>query len=128
MEFENNAFFWQKVDTLLLLSDEVIDRPKGSAHPQYKNLIYPTDYGYIKDSLSSTEQHIPVYVGSSESGKVEALVVCVDILKKELDVKFLVSCTKEEQLDILRFLNQTDNQKTVIIRRGKEIPDWAQDN
>lgn len=26
----------------------VVDRPLGTAHPKYKNLIYGLNYGYIK--------------------------------------------------------------------------------
>ena len=45
--FENNAFFWQKLDTLFLSSKLVIDRPKNTCHYKYSNLIYPVDYGYL---------------------------------------------------------------------------------
>ena len=33
--------------------------------------------------------------------------------------------TKAEEDLILRFLNQTDFQKTILIRRGNEIPEWG---
>jgi inorganic pyrophosphatase len=56
---------------------------------------------------------------------ITALVVAADILAKELDVKVLVGCTDEEVDDVLRFLNQTDYQKTVLIRRGRDIPSWG---
>ena len=36
-ELENNAFFWQKLDTLMFSSDCTIDRPKGSTHFKYSN-------------------------------------------------------------------------------------------
>ena len=38
-EIENNALFWQKVDTLVLSSSIQIDYPKGSKHKQFTNLI-----------------------------------------------------------------------------------------
>ena len=37
---ENNATFWQKLDTILLSSNITIDRPKGTCHFKYKNLIW----------------------------------------------------------------------------------------
>lgn len=40
-ELENNIYFWQKLDTLMLSGKLVIDRPKNSAHPDYPNMIYP---------------------------------------------------------------------------------------
>ena len=127
MEFENNAYFWQKLDTLCMSSGIKIDRPKDSVHPLYSNLVYPVNYGYL-DSEESAELRIDVFKGDARSLKVQAVVVCADILKKDVDVKLIVGCSPEEENRILQFLNQTDFQKTVIIRRGKSIPDWAVSN
>jgi len=46
-------------------------------------------------------------------------------LKKDIEVKLLVGCTPAEEDMILRFLNQTDFQKTILVRRGLEIPAWG---
>jgi inorganic pyrophosphatase len=123
VEFENNAYFWQKIDTLYLSSDLTINQPKGSTHHVYTNLVYPVDYGYLSDSNS--DEKISIYKGSQASGSVDAVVVCADILKKDIDVKLLVGCSEKEQLKILEFLDQTDFQKAVIMRRGKSTPKWA---
>ncbi len=123
MEFENNAYFWQKLDTLYLSGDLIIDRPKGTSHPFYSNLIYPVDYGHLKDMQES--ERIACYRGSIKESKINAIVVCADILNKDIEVKLLVGCNEKEERDILGFLNQTDFQKSVIIRRGSAIPDWA---
>ena len=123
VEFENNAYFWQKVDTLYLSSDLTINQPKGSTHAFYNNLVYPVDYGTLGDDVS--DEKINVYVGSLNTSRVDALVVCADILKKDIEVKLLAGCTDDETRKILEFLNQTDFQKTVIIRRGKDTPAWA---
>ena len=125
MEFENNAYFWQKLDTLLLSSDLLMDKPKGSVHPTYHNLVYPVDYGHLKSNNEDITEHIGIYKGSLNSSIIESIVVCVDILKKDIEVKLLMACTKEEETSILEFLNQTDFQKTVIIKRGNSIPGWA---
>ena len=125
MELENNAYFWQKIDTLYLSSDLVIDKPKNSCHPKYTNLIYPVDYGYIRDISEDSDEHISVYKGSMKSRTVDAIVVCADILKKDIDVKLLVGCSERETVSILEFLDQTDFQKAIIIRRGQNIPSWA---
>ncbi len=42
-QLENNSYFWQKMDTLLLSNDCNMDHPKGSSHQKYPNLIYPVD-------------------------------------------------------------------------------------
>ncbi len=125
MELENNAYFWQKIDMLLLSSDTVIDRKKNTTHPTYNNLVYPVDYGYLRDTMADSQEHISVYVGSKSNNMVEAIIVCADILKKDIEVKLVVGCTDEEENAILEFLNQTDFQKSIIIRRGHDIPKWA---
>jgi len=123
MEFENNAYFWQKIDTLYLSSDFVLSAPKNSKHPVYDNLIYPVDYGYLHDN--NTDESIHMYKGTLLTSGVDGIIICADILKKDIEVKLLVGCTQEEELKILEFLNQTDFQKTIIIHRGLNTPKWA---
>lgn len=125
-EYENNAYFWQKVDTLFISSKLSISRRKGETHPLYHNLQYPVDYGHLDDTngKEDAENGISVYCGS-QPRSVTALIVAADILKKDLDVKILVGCTEDEISLVLRFLNQTDYQKTVLIRRGNDIPSWG---
>lgn len=126
--YENNAFFWQKLDTLFLSSGFSIARKKGDIHPNFANLIYPVDYGHVDDTKSISGEGVSLYAGSLNRNKITAVIVAADILAKELDVKLLVGCTDEEVEEVLRFLNQTDYQKTVLIRRGdsSSIPTWAE--
>jgi inorganic pyrophosphatase len=39
--------FWQALDSLISMSEIVIDRPRGTTHPRYPDFIYPLDYGYL---------------------------------------------------------------------------------
>jgi len=126
MEFQNNALFWQKLDSLFFSSELVIDRPKNSVHPKYANLIYPLDYGYLKDTDRKTKGGIDVFVGSKKAKTIEHIVVAVDILNKDIEIKILWGCSEEEIKKVLLFLNQTDYQKTIIIRKGNEVPFWAE--
>lgn len=123
--YENNAFFWQKLDTLYLSSKLVVDRPKGTCHYKFSNLVYPVDYGYLNDTSSTEQAPIDVFKGSEKTSLVQSVAVCADILKKDCEVKLLIGCTQEEELEILEFLNQTEFQKAVLIRRGNEVPEWA---
>ena len=123
--YENNAFFWQKLDTLYLSSQLVIDRAKNTCHYKYSNLVYPLDYGYLSDSTGSDQSPIDVFKGSIKSTKVGAIVVTADILKRDCEAKLLIGCSEEEIQNILVFLNQTEFQKAVLLQRGDEMPDWA---
>jgi len=124
-QLENNAFFWQKLDTLYFSSSIIITQPSGSAHPVYGNLIYPVNYGYLSDTLSQDETGISIYKGSLSANQVNTILIAADILKKDIEVKLLVGCSDAEEDAILRFTNQTDFQKTVLIRRGMEVPSWG---
>ena len=128
MELENNAYFWQKLDTLYLSSDLIMDKPKGTAHHVYHNLIYPVDYGHLKSSNDDIDESIGLYRGSGTQRIINTIVVCVDIRKKDIEVKLLMGCTPQEEETILTFLNQTDFQKTILVRRGSDIPSWANSN
>lgn len=125
-EIENNAYFWQKVDTLYLSGNRNLIKKKGEHHDEFQNLVFPVDYARIEDMKSVSGHGVAVYMGSENRNKVSALVVAADILAKELDVKVLAGCTEEEIEDVLRYLNQTDFQKTVLIRRGSTVPDWGE--
>ena len=112
---ENNAFFWQKLDTLYFSSSVVLTQPAGSSHPAYTNLVYPVDYGFLSDTLSQDDSGIAVYKGSLADNQVNTILVAADILKKDIEVKLLVGCNAVEEEAILRFVNQTDlDRKSVV--------------
>lgn len=125
-ELENNIYFWQKLDTLMLSGKLVIERPKDSAHPNYPEMIYPVDYGYLKDTLSSDQEPIDAFKGSLRTNQVNQITVAADILKKDLEVKLLIGCTDEETLAIMQMLNGTEFRKAILIRRAKSAPAWAE--
>lgn len=120
----NNAFFWQKIDTIFSSNKLVITKKKDECHSVYKNLRYPVDYGNLDDTLPENSG-ICVFTGSGKAAFVESIIVAADILKKDIEVKLLIGCTPEEELTILEFLNQTEFQKGILIRRGDDIPAWA---
>ncbi|WP_420537277.1 inorganic diphosphatase [Ileibacterium valens] len=125
-ELENNIYFWQKLDTLMLSGKLVIDRPKNSAHPDYPNMIYPVDYGYLKDTLSSDQEPIDAFKGTIRTNQVTQIAVAADILKKDCEVKLLIGCTEEETLDVMKMLNGTEFRKAILIRRGNSAPSYAE--
>jgi inorganic pyrophosphatase len=45
---EYNSAFWSALDEIVSNSEIIIDRPKGTRHPKYSNIIYEVDYGYLK--------------------------------------------------------------------------------
>lgn len=124
----NNAYFWQKLDTLILSLDYKLIRSQGDIHPQYPNLVYPMEYGYLTDPDKEDSIVTRAFRGSLPNKRCDAIIVGIDILQKGMDIKCLIGCSEQEQMACLEFLNQTAFQKTVLIRRNEYVPQWAMDD
>jgi inorganic pyrophosphatase len=112
---ERNEAFWQAIDALVSSSHTVIDRPKGSNHPHFPEIIYPVDYGYLENTTSMDGNGIDVWWGTDPSGMIDAVIVTVDLMKKDSEIKILLSCTPEEKQLILDF--NSDHMKGILIKR-----------
>lgn len=60
----NKCVFWQRLDELLATSKIVIDRPKGSCHPRFPEIVYQLDYGYLDATTSTDGEGLDVWLGS----------------------------------------------------------------
>lgn len=109
--------FWEKLDRLVAEHEIVIDRPKGSAHPRYSSLIYPLDYGYLEGTSSMDGDGIDVWLGSLGDKRLDAIVVTIDLFKKDSEIKLLLGCTAEEKQTILAMLNER-MMSAILIERA----------
>ncbi|HEX4203069.1 MAG TPA: inorganic pyrophosphatase [Ktedonobacteraceae bacterium] len=109
--------FWHALDTLVTNSWLVIDRPRGSAHPRYPDNIYPLDYGYLDGTSTTDQQGIDVWVGSLPEKTLTAIILTVDLLKRDSEPKFLLGCTTDEKQQILALHNH-GNQSAILIERA----------
>ena len=116
MDMIVNEEFWNALDELVANSEIVIDRPKGSAHPKYPNMIYPVDYGYLKNTSSMDGAGIDVWLGTDEK-KVDAIICTVDLMKQDSEIKILLGCTEEEKKLIYETHNESKYMKGILIRR-----------
>ncbi len=99
--------FWSRLDSILSANRVVIDRPKGSRHPHYPEIVYPLDYGYIEHTTGGDGREIDVWRGTT-GGELVGLVgiVCtVDIVKGDAEYKLLIGCSDDDVNTILRFHN-----------------------
>ena len=88
--------FWENLDQLVKENKLVIDRPKNSVHPRYPDSIYPVDYGYLADTISGDGHGIDVWRGTLPDNKVQAILITLDMIKKDAEIKLVVGCTDEE--------------------------------
>jgi len=109
--------FWNSLEELIRSSEIIIDRPKGSAHPRFPHLIYPLDYGYLKNTASMDGEGIDVWQGSLPEKTLDAIVCTVDLLKKDSEIKLLLGCTEEEKQTILRLHNDSPYMKGILVRK-----------
>ncbi|MBE6684983.1 MAG: inorganic pyrophosphatase [Ruminococcaceae bacterium] len=114
-----NESFWQAIDTLVSSGKIIIDRPKGSTHPRFPEVKYDIDYGYIENTSSMDGGGIDVWRGSLPSNTVGAIICIVDLMKKDSEIKLLVSCTEEEMNTVYEFHNKTEFMKGILIKRQK---------
>ncbi len=109
--------FWLALDELVAASAVKIDRPKGTAHPRYPDLIYPADYGYLENTRAMDGGGVDVWVGSLPERKLTAVVCTVDLLKRDTEIKLLLGCTPQEQATIWSTHNGAF-QSALLVRRG----------
>lgn len=91
----------------------IVDRPLGSHHPHYNDMIYPVNYGYIPDIFAPDGEEQDAYIlGVDEpilefEGKVIAIIQRIDDMEDKWVVAPKdVSFSKDEILDKIYFQEQ----------------------
>lgn len=115
MEF--NPAFWSALDELVINSEIVIDRPKGSRHPKYPDEIYEVDYGYLKGTSSMDGGGIDIWRGTDNMQKIDGIICTIDLLKRDSEIKILVGCTEAEKEKIYKVHNDSKYMKGIFIPR-----------
>lgn len=108
--------FWHVLATLVTTSDIVLDRPRGTAHPRYPDFHYPYDYGYLAGTRSGDGHGIDVWIGSLSDRALTAVVITVDILKRDAEIKLLLGCTTEEA-EAITTIHARGDQSALLVRR-----------
>lgn len=104
MNNQNEPLYWigKKVKV-------IIDRPLGSAHPDFPECIYLVNYGYIPETLSEADnEEIDAYVlGPAEPLKEFIGIVRAVIIRKDDEIKLVITggedYSKEEILKMINF-------------------------
>lgn len=111
-----NQDFWNAID-LVIESEIIIDRPKGSVHPRYPNFLYKVDYGYLKNTSSMDGAGIDIWKGTLPEQKVDAIICIVDLMKRDSEIKILMGCTEEEKDIIYKTHNETEYMKGIMVQK-----------
>ena len=88
----------------------IIDRPLGSRHPDFPDLIYPVNYGYVEGVPGGDGEEQDVYVlgAGGPLERFEGKVIAVYHRLNDCEDKWIVSLdgsdyTDAEILDAIRF-------------------------
>ncbi len=108
--------FWQYIERLVAENCLVIDRLKGSRHPCYPEIVYPLDYGYLDGTTSNDRNGIDVWIGGSGFHDLSAIILAVDLHKRDSEIKILLGCSEEEVQTILAFHNKKE-MRAMLIRK-----------
>lgn len=90
-----------------------VDRPLGSSHPDYPEMIYPVNYGYVKGIIAPDGEEQDAYIlgvphpVEQFTGRIIAIVHRAD----DVEEKWVVcppeqSFSKEEIAEMIRFQEQ----------------------
>lgn len=114
----SNERFWRALDELVAAKPVVIDRPAGSEHPRYPDLIYPLDYGYLDETQAMDGGGIDVWVGALGMSAVTGIVTTVDLFKSDAELKILIGCTPDEMTTIEAHHNGQSQSGLLVIRES----------
>lgn len=95
---------WEEADRWVGECALVVDRPRGSVHPRFPEYVYPLDYGYLTGTVSADGEGVDVFVGAEGvAAGVTHLVLVLDPLKRDAEVKLMVGCEPGEVDAVLEF-------------------------
>lgn len=93
--------------------DVIIDRPIGSVHPKYEDMIYPLNYGFIPNVFGGDDEELDVYLMGVNVPVKEYKAKVIAIVHRHNDVEDKlvaapegISFTKMEIEDAVRFQEQ----------------------
>ena len=95
----------------------IIDRPLGSAHPEYQGMIYPVNYGYIREIKAGDGECQDCYVlGENKPIKrFDGIVIAIIHRKNDTEDKWIVAKDGED------ITNEQILQKTAFQERYFDV-------
>jgi inorganic pyrophosphatase len=93
---ESALDFWMVLLNLAQTGSLILDRPRGSPHPRYPEMIYPLDYGYLEETSAGDGDGIDVWIGSRPEKTLTGILCSFDKLKRDAEIKLLIGCTQDD--------------------------------
>ncbi len=97
--------FWNFVHKLIEEHPIIIDRKAGSHHPDFPDLIYPFNYGYLEGTHSMDGSGVDVWVGTNPQKALSGILCTIDLNKNDSEIKIVLNCDDREAISLLEFHN-----------------------
>lgn len=98
-----------------------VDRPLGSFHPEYPDMYYPINYGYVEGIIAPDGEEQDAYILGVDkpveefTGKIIAIVQrSDDIEEKWVVCPENITLNKEEIMDQIRFQEQYFHSEIIM--------------
>ncbi|MDO5082134.1 MAG: hypothetical protein Q4D89_01865 [Arachnia propionica] len=108
---------WEQLDITVQRHPIVIDRPCGSHHPDFPELVHPVDYGFIDGTVGGDGEGIDIWVADPDSRRVTALFITHDPLKRNAEIKIVLGGGEGDLAAISAFYEPLALSH-LLIRRG----------
>jgi inorganic pyrophosphatase len=112
----STASFWDYLGKLVDTSPLKIDRPRGTSHPHYPELVYPLDYGYLEGTTAADGAGIDFWLGASGSHALSDVILTVDLLRRDTEIKLILGCTVEE-IKMIQDFHNTKSMRAFLVHQ-----------
>ena len=99
----------------------IVDRPLGSYHPEYREMYYPVNYGYIEGIIAADGEEQDAYIlGIHEPVKeFTGKIIAVICRKDDVEEKWVVApehCSfhKEELMELVSFQEKYFQSEIIV--------------
>ena len=71
----------------------IVDRPLGSRHPEYEDMLYPINYGYVPDIIAGDgeEQDAFIFGVKVPVKRFRGVVIAIIVRKNDNESKWVVA-------------------------------------
>lgn len=95
---------WELWEQVIQAQGITIERPRGSEHPVFPDILYPINYGFVNRTTSADGHEQDIFVGTASNGLVAA-IFSVDVRRGDRECKLIYNCTPEEIYLVNGFIN-----------------------
>ena len=90
-------FPWTRWEHLIEVRGVEIDRAAGTAHPDFPEIIYPLDYGFVPGTCArADDEPVDCFCGSCEALGLVGLIATCDHRREQRELNLLYGTTPAE--------------------------------